>query len=144
MNKNLEAITKKIQQSGFKLTKQRKAILEVFLLSNDHLQVEEIFEQAKKNNKSLNLTTVYRTLNWLQKYGFANAHYFKDNKASFEPNLEDSKHHDHLICTKCNYIIEFFNIKIEEEQIKIANKHSFIITSHKMELYGICQKCSKF
>lgn len=141
LKKNLEYTVNLIQENGLKLTKQRRAILEAFLISKEHLSAEDIFLQAKKKYPNINLATVYRTLSWLKKYGFAHAHYFLPNKAFFEPALIKTQHHDHLICTKCSLIIEFFNQKIEDEQEIIAKKYNFFITNHKMELYGLCKKC---
>lgn len=142
LKKNLDYTVSLIQKNGFKLTKQRKAILDIFLSSKKHLNIEEIFLQAQEKCPNINLATVYRTLSWLKKYEFAQVHYFLDNKAFFEPALVKTQHHDHLICTSCGIIIEFFNQKIEDEQQVIAKKYHFVITNHKMELYGLCKKCA--
>lgn len=50
-------------------------------------------------------------------------------------------HHDHLICTRCGTIIEFENDRIEMLQDRVAKQNGFRVTSHKMELYGLCSEC---
>jgi Fur family ferric uptake transcriptional regulator len=50
-------------------------------------------------------------------------------------------HHDHMICTECGKIIEFNHPKIEELQEEVAADRKFTITSHKLDLLGICNEC---
>ena len=71
----------------------------------------------------------------LRKYGQS-----AEDKALFEPTF-GADHHDHLICTKCGIIVEFVDAQIEELQMSVASEHGFIVTNHKMELYGLCAKC---
>jgi Fur family ferric uptake transcriptional regulator len=37
--------------------------------------------------------------------------------------------------------VEFENDRIEALQQLVARKHAFQVTSHKMELYGLCRDC---
>lgn len=125
-----------------KITKQRKIILDVFFSNKEHKSAEEIFLDARKLDKNISLTTVYRTLKIFKNNNLAISHYFNKNEAKYEPNLPEDSHHDHLICVKCGLIIEFINEKIESEQLKVAKQNKFHITHHKMELYGHCQQCA--
>ena len=77
----------------------------------------------------------------LQKAGLVKAHYFGDNEAVFEINLDPKEHHDHLICESCRKIVEFSNLQIEGLQEQVAKKNGFRLTRHRMELYGICKNC---
>jgi Fur family transcriptional regulator, ferric uptake regulator len=145
MNK-LSAISRlkeKMRISSIKLTKQRLVICEMFFAQSGHMRAEEILQEARAKNPNVSLATVYRTLKLLQEYGFAKSHNFQDGQALFEPCFDKEDHHDHLICTKCGRIMEFIDQEIESLQIRIASEHGFIITNHKMELYGLCEKCQK-
>lgn len=142
--KNSEAILRlkeRVKRSGLKLTKQRENICEVFFAQVGHRRAEEILFEARRLDARVSLATVYRTLKLLQEYGFAKSHNFQDGQALFEPSLDDHHHHDHLICTSCGQIVEFVNSKIEKLQTLVANAHGFSVTSHKMELYGLCPLC---
>jgi Fur family ferric uptake transcriptional regulator len=136
-----DAAFDKIRRLGLKLTKQREAICEVFFSQSGHRGAEEILRDVRSRDPRVSLATVYRTLKLLQEYGLAESHNFQDGQARFEPRFDDSEHHDHLICTKCGRILEFVNAAIERLQIKVAAEHGFIITNHKMELYGLCGRC---
>jgi Fur family ferric uptake transcriptional regulator len=52
-------------------------------------------------------------------------------------------HHDHMICVRCGRTIEFVNIQIERLQEKVAEKYDFQMTHHRMEIFGICDKCQR-
>lgn len=143
MNKNtaLARLKEKVKTSGLKLTKQREAICEIFFEQTGHRSAEEILQDARSLDPNVSLATIYRTLKLLQEYGFADSHNFQDGQALYEPCFDKNAHHDHLICTQCGCIIEFVNDEIERLQIKEARRHGFVITDHKMELYGLCKDC---
>ena len=46
-----------------------------------------------------------------------------------------------MICTKCRTILEFEEERIEQLQIKIAAAQGFHMLQHKLEIYGICNRC---
>jgi len=71
---------------------------------------------------------------------------FRGNSISFgtkgkKYELGTKKHHDHLICTKCDTIIEFYDDTIEDQQEMIAKRFDFEMTGHTMKIVGICKKC---
>ena len=74
--------------------------------------------------------------------GLAGARQFGDGHTRYEP-LQSAEHHDHLICTSCGRIVEFHNPQIEELQARVANRHGFVVTHHKLELYGLCTDCRR-
>jgi len=123
-----------------KSTKQRDVIVKTFFdCEGDHITIEELLELVRKENASIGYATVYRTLMLLVEAGVAHQRHFHDGQSRFEIN--SAHHHDHLICTECNKIVEFENGTIEEIQDSIAKDHGFKLTGHKMELYGLCEKC---
>lgn len=137
----MEKLKKSVKQAGLKLTKQRECICEVFFAQEGHRRAEEILQDARNLDPKVSLATVYRTLKLLQEIGFATAHNFQDGQALFEPSLDARHHHDHLICTLCNQIIEFVDNRIEILQLEVAASYGFKVTHHKMELYGLCSHC---
>lgn len=129
-----------LKEKGLKTTKQRDQIVETFFsLDKRHVKIEELLSHARKKNPKIGYATVYRTLLLLVDAGLAHQQQFGKGKSQFE--LCRKQHHDHLICTKCGKIIEFQNNIIEELQTRIANKHDFDLSGHKMELYGLCSDC---
>ena len=68
-------------------------------------------------------------------------HRFEGGHSVFELTTVD--HHDHLVCSKCGLVEEFFDEIIEDRQDKIAANFGFEITDHSLYLYGICADCQK-
>jgi Fur family ferric uptake transcriptional regulator len=86
------------------------------------------------------LATIYRTLSLLTKSGLAAELDFGDGQKRYEHKYMHS-HHDHMICTECGKIIEFNHPLIEQFQEEVATRNGFTITSHKLDIFGICNEC---
>ncbi len=129
-------------KKGLKSSNKRLAVIQYFLKNPKHYSTEELYQEMKKVSQNISLSTVYRALKLLVECGLASIRHFDKGQARFEP-VHREEHHDHLICIECGRIIEFKDRDIEEHQEKIASKHNFLIKDHKLEIYGICQKCKK-
>lgn len=130
-----------LAKNQLKNTQQRKDIVDAFLTMKDkHVTIDELLEESRKINDRIGYATVYRTLKLLVDAGIAEQNQFQDGPTQFE--LESDEHHDHLVCTQCNKIIEFQNAKIESLQETVAKQYNFKLTGHKMILYGICDECA--
>jgi len=123
---------------GLKQTRQREAILDVFLSTGGHLTSEELHQAVREHHSNIGYTTVYRTMKVLSDAGFASERHFDDGITRYEIEHE---HHDHLVCVKCGKIIEFESEAIEASQNEIAERHGFRILRHRHELYGHCASC---
>lgn len=125
---------------GLRSTRQRDLILDIFLSTHQHVSVEELYLKVKASNPDIGHATVYRTLKLFSEAGLAREILLHDGQTRYE-HVVAGEHHDHLICTACNSIIEFENETIEQLQTEIAARHGFLIKNHKLELYGICSAC---
>ena len=137
----LDKFRQKIKDSSLKQSKQREEIIKIFLEQKNHIDAESLYGIIKKRHPQIGYTTVYRTLKLLCDLDMAISHSFNKNMAFFEPILDTDMHHDHLICTKCGKIEEFHNKEIESLQDKIAESYGFKITSHVLNMYGLCKEC---
>lgn len=137
----LQILREYLQSVGLKATRQRDLIATEFFTQNAHVTAEEIFKHVRELDARMSLSTVYRTLKLLQACGLAHSHQFGDGHTRFEPSNDENEHHDHLICTRCAKITEFFDEDIERLQNEVAEKHQFVVEYHRMELYGLCSLC---
>lgn len=131
-----------VASKGLRATRQRELILDIFLSTREHVTVEELYLKVKTSHPGIGHTTVYRTLKLCAEAGLAREILLHDGQTRYE-HLQAGEHHDHLICTACNVIIEFENETIEELQSAIAARHGFHIRSHKLEIYGLCAACRR-
>ena len=130
-----ETIEQKCISKGVKLTEQRKIIAKVMSESNDHPDVDELYNRVSKIDSKISIATVYRTVKLFEESGIVAKHDFKGGKARYE-ELSES-HHDHLIDIKSGEIIEFVDDEIEKLQKKVAEKYGYELVDHKLELYGV-------
>ena len=132
-----------LKSNSLKFTKQRELILKFLYENEGHFTPEDIYMLIKKEYPDVNIgiATVYRTLTLLENEGIASSISFGTQGKKYELGLK--KHHDHLICTSCGTIIEFFDETIESQQEKIAEKYNFLMTDHTMKIIGLCEKCQK-
>ena len=137
----LEKFQALLKENTLKFTKQRELVLKFLYEHDGHYTPEDIYMQLKQENPDINIgiATVYRTLSLLETSHIASAISFGVQGKKYELGLK--KHHDHLICTKCGEIIEFFDKVIEEKQEEIAKKFNFQMTDHTMKIVGLCEKC---
>ncbi|MDD2900096.1 MAG: transcriptional repressor [Desulfuromonadaceae bacterium] len=129
-----------VASKGLRSTRQRDIILDIFLSTHQHISVEELYLKIKSSNAGIGHATVYRTLKLFAEAGLAREILLHDGQTRYE-HVVAGEHHDHLVCTRCNSIVEFENETIEALQKEIATRHGFQIGSHKLEIYGLCANC---
>src|ERR1700694_1640824 len=137
-----EVLLKHIQKRGLKRTAQRDLILDIFLRTEAHLSSEDLYRLVQKDDPSIGQNTVYRTLKLLTEAGLAREVRFGDGRTHYEHNYKH-EHHDHMICSECGRIIEFFSAELEAIQDAMAAKHKFELTSHLLRMIGICADCRR-
>src|SRR5919108_4331794 len=142
MTEEKEIFHRHIQRAGLKRTAQRDLILDVFLRTEEHLSSEDLYRLVQKEDPSIGQTTVYRTLKLLTDAGLAREVRFGDGRAHYEHNYKH-EHHDHMICSECGKIIEFYSPELEAIQDAMAAKHRFELTEHLLRMIGVCHDCRK-
>lgn len=129
-----------LSSNNIKHSKQRELILEVFLGSEEHLTVQELFELVRKADKNIGVATVYRAMKIFCDSGLADEIDVGDGNKRYEHKY-NHKHHDHLICRGCGKIIEFCDPDIEALQTRICEDLGFKPTEHRLQIYGLCKDC---
>lgn len=137
-----EQFIKLFKQEAIDRFEDRLKVLEVFLNFEHHVTVGELTSMIEDSGVSLSSDFVQDTLKLLCCFGFAQKNRFEDGHIRYEHH-HLGHHHDHMICTRCNKIVEFENEELENLQLTIAESHGFHLLQHKMELYGICAACMK-
>lgn len=66
-----EHILEKLKEQGYRVTKQRIAVIDI-ILENDCGSCKEIFYRTSKVNKNIGAATIYRTVNMLEEIGAIN------------------------------------------------------------------------
>ncbi|MFY8113817.1 MAG: Fur family transcriptional regulator [Rhabdaerophilum sp.] len=123
-----------LRRAGIRMTNQRRIILQVLAEADDHPDANEVHRRAFAHDRTLSLSTVYRTLRLLEERGAIQRHAFDDGRSRFEN--ADVAHHDHLIDIETGQVIEFHSERIEKLQAELARELGYEIVRHRLELYG--------
>src|SRR6056297_1272537 len=140
---NFEKFKKILIENNYRLTKQRKELLKVFLKYKEkHFNAEQLLDILKNRDESIGLATVYRNLELFHRLDILKKLDFNDEFKYYELNLIE-KHHHHLICINCDRIIEFNDDALGDFEKKLEAEYGFQIKDHIIKFYGICKKCSE-
>ncbi|CAN5671452.1 MAG: ferric iron uptake transcriptional regulator [Pseudomonadota bacterium] len=130
-----------LKSTGLKATLPRLKILEIFQTGTQrHMTAEDVFRVLLNDHSDIGLATVYRVLTQFEQAGILERSHFESGKAVYE--LNEGTHHDHLICTSCGRVEEFYDAEIERRQQMIAKDKGWILQDHAMSLYGLCNNCA--
>jgi Fur family ferric uptake transcriptional regulator len=122
---------------GFRMTRERRAILEILRDAGKPLSAEEIFEQV---NGELALSTVYRTLDNLVRRGYLQQTLLNtDGRAVFE--LMGSLHRHYMVCLDCHRMFPLESCPVKDFRNRSAEKLDFEVVDHSLVLYGYCHDC---
>lgn len=129
-----------LKQHDLKVTKPRKAILEILSLSEHGLDAETIREEVKRRDLYINLSTVYRTLDLLESINVLDKYDLGDNKNNYV--LKRDQHIHTMTCEMCDKTVDLDCPMVKIEEL-ISRETGFSIKEHHLELKGICAECSK-
>ena len=141
MTQFVEQARQSITAEGGRMTSQRQIILQVIDASHEHLTADAITARAQRLDRSINPSTVYRTLAFLKERGLIKARYYdQDNhREVFEP-VPRAEHY-HFTCSHCGKVIEFESRYIPALQAQVQNELGVEVLKACLCLTGICAEC---
>lgn len=135
---------KELKDKGLKNTKSRNAIMEIIANSTTPISAEDVYGRLKEIGVSINLSTVYRSLEILAENDILNR-ISMDNESCrlFEYKNPNHKldHNHYLVCTGCKKMIVLDHCPLKEYEDRLEEQTGFSIESHSLHLYGRCKEC---
>lgn len=129
-----------LQSAGLKATSPRMKVLEFFHSSKRrHFSAEDVFRHLVEEKIDIGLATVYRVLGQLVEVGILSSGTLGSTTAMFE--LNEGKHHDHVVCLNCGRVDEFADPVIEARQKTVADELGYLLSGHHLILHGYCRDC---
>ncbi len=139
MNKQEQTFTAYLRSRGLTLTPERQAVLRQVFAGASHFQADELYLRlARDKARAVSRATVFRTLRLLCECGLLRKVAFVDRHSHYEHLFG----HAHLICSKCGKIIEFRDQSVSRALEKVCKAKKFRPVSRKVEVVGLCAKCS--
>src|SRR5207245_8470298 len=116
-------------------------IMRLYVVQNTthrHMTAEDVCKVLLAECADVGLATVYRVLMQFEQAGILSRNHFETGKSVFE--LNEGKHHDHLVCMDCGRVEEFYDAEIEKRQKAVAQSRGFELQEHSLSLYAACTK----
>ncbi len=130
-----------IATGGGRMTLQRQIILDIIDHSHEHLTADDITLRAQRLDRTINPSTVYRTLALLKEHGLIKSRYYDQDthREIFEPT--PNTEHYHFTCSRCGNIIEFESNHVPALRAQLQNEFGVEVKTACLCLTGLCAKC---
>ena len=130
-----------LRQHSYKLTPQRRVVIQAIASNQDHLTPTAIYERVHQHHPSIGFVTIYRTLEILAQLGLICELHAGGSCRSY--TISAPGHHHHLICSNCSRVIDFTGCELGKVEQDLSRKTGFRIEGHLLEFIGLCQACQK-
>ena len=130
-----------LRQHSYKLTPQRRVVIQAIASNQDHLTPTAIYERVHQHHPSIGFVTIYRTLEILAQLGLICELHAGGSCRSY--TISAPGHHHHLICSNCSRVIDFTGCELGKVEQDLSSKTGFRIEGHLLEFIGLCQTCQK-
>ncbi len=129
---------------GLRMTRERSILTEEIFADHEHFDAEQLIQRLaqRTDGKRVSRSTIYRILPLLEEAGMLRKVARQDGRDVYEHDYGYPRH-DHMICRKCNRLVEFTNTRVRELVEQIASEHGFRTEAHRLEVYGLCRGCSR-
>lgn len=131
-----------LRRKALKTTRERTAVFEEIFSAHRHFDADDLVLRMREKGTKVSRATVYRTLELLHEVGLVGRVRLNEEKYRYE-RLRKGEHHDHLVCTGCDKVIEFVEPAIEDLQDVVCERLGFSATSHVHQIFGLCAACQK-
>ncbi|HLE03739.1 MAG TPA: Fur family transcriptional regulator [Anaerolineales bacterium] len=136
----VDEVGTQLQQSGYRLTRPRKAVIRALTEANDWLRPEDLLALARRYWRPLGLVTVYRTVSLLAELGYLRRVHLEDRCVGYV--RAEFVHGHHLLCRTCHQAVEFPGTEdLSLLMERISQDTGFQVEHHLLELVGLCPNC---
>jgi Fur family peroxide stress response transcriptional regulator len=128
----------KLRHEGFKLTPQRLAVIKHMIGNTKHPTALAIHKDLKRRYPSLSFSTVYNTLNMLERIDEVRSINVVDGHLNYDPEMSD---HGHFLCTSCGAIHDILIEEIDLRKALTGEIDGHFIDSFQVNFKGSCKNC---
>lgn len=134
-----ETIVTELRNKGYRITPQRELIIQAISHSPRHITAEEIAAHLQKHTQTINVATIYRTLDLLWQEGLACRSDLSEGKIVYAA-LEHGPH-IHLVCRKCNQVIDADSEALNSLKSDLQDLYGFDPDLDHFSIFGVCSEC---
>ena len=140
-----DSLKAELNEKGWRLTPQRETILQVFqnLAQGKHLSAEDLYYTLQNEGQHISLSTIYRTLKLMARMGILRELELAEGHKHYELNQPYPYHHHHLVCVRCNKMIEFKSEPVLKIGSKTAEKEGYHLLDCQLTIHAVCPTCQR-
>lgn len=131
----------RLRSQGGRMTAQRRLLFSILDSLGEHPTAEELFQLARQQDTALNLSTVYRTLRWLEQENLVSARVFAEDRRQERFDAALPSEHHHFMCTNCRSVIEFDTELLGTIKHRFQEQSGAVVRTGSIVLYGFCSNC---
>ena len=128
-----------LNEVNLRATPARIALLNLLETTEKPLDVQSMIDYLYKKHIQTDPATVFRIMNMFMEKGIVKQIQLNEGKARYE--LSSNGDHHHLVCKSCGAIEDISDCNINALEKDIKKKKKFIVTSHSLEFFGVCEDC---
>ena len=126
-----------LHRRGMRMTPQRQFVLEA-LLDLEHATPEQICQHVQRSTPTVNITTIYRTLELLESLGVVRHTHLGHGAPTYSMHEHQ---HVHLVCHLCGRVEEAPREVMDELTATLLARFGFALDGSHLALSGTCRQC---
>jgi Fur family ferric uptake transcriptional regulator len=134
-----ESLKNTLHQRGLRMTPQRQLVLDA-VRDLGHATPDQICAQVQRVAPAVNITTIYRTLDLLEKLSLVRHTHLGHGAPSYS---EQEHQHVHLVCHECGAVVETPSDLMNELADRLSTTSGFELDVTHVALSGRCADCAK-
>jgi Fur family ferric uptake transcriptional regulator len=128
-----------LDRAGYRLTEPRRAVADLVAAREGHFTAADLVADARRHRRSIGRATIFRALDVFADLGLVER---VDLPAGDHAYVAcDPVHHHHAICTSCGRSMDVADLGLDAVLGDVGRRLGFRITSHRLELFGLCAAC---
>ena len=140
MKSEIEVFREFVRRKGLRHSPERERVIRMIFATHDHFDVDELHSRLQRRNEKISKATIYRTIPLLIESGLLQEAYVEDGRVRYE-HIYGHQRHCHLRCLGCGGLVECAEQSMGESARALAERYDFLLTGHRVEVYGYCPKC---
>jgi Fur family ferric uptake transcriptional regulator len=128
----------RLRESGHRLTPQREMVLAA-VEKLRHATPDEVYAEVRTHSDSINLSTVYRTLELLDELGLIRHAHLSDRAPTY--HAASGHEHAHLVCRRCGAVVSIDRSEAEAALRPLVGGHGFEPDYGHLTVFGVCARC---
>jgi Fur family ferric uptake transcriptional regulator len=137
-----EVFERYLKETSHRITEKRFLVLGAAMSMDNHFDADELYLKMKESFLKVSRATVYKTLELMSECKILTKHHFKGERSRYEKEI-GREHHYHIICLKCQHIIEFEEPRIKKILEELCVDKNLNLIDHSFQAFSTCKDKDK-